>query len=465
MDIYDPETKEFQSYCYSPENSNSLSFNFITNLFEDKAGNIWISTFSGGLNKYTKQRSNIVTFPSEHFKINNKSNLVVSAIEIEPNKLLLGTYYGLGIHDLSNNRFEPLKLHSSKPFIIAPMISITRDEEGSFWFGTVSKGVGKVNFQQFSYKTYTPKDKHGLSDCNINSLTCDQDGVVWVGTVSAGICRYNKKTDSFQVFTNIPDDPTSLSSNRVRLLFVDSKNNLWAGTEDGLNLFDRSTLKFKHFHHVSGDPSTISGNIISGIVEDQNGILWVGTLSNGLNRLDPSTGTFSRLGDKFSVLNNQIKNLLVDDHNCLWITAVTGLFRYNIKDSFLSAFDENDGLMSNDFLETVPYKMKNGKLIFFSNNAMNLLDPTYYFEKKNDPQIVLTDFKVFGKSKEFEKDISEISNISLNYTENYFTIEFASLDLRNSSKINYSYKMEGVDKDWIDCGKTKICRIYESKRR
>jgi len=126
-------------------------------------------------------------------------------------------------------------------------------------------------------------------------------------------------------------------------------------------------------------------------------------------------------------------------------------------------FDEGDGLKSNDFSESVHFKMLNGNLIFGSHKSFTIINPKNLFKKEKNYEIVITDFKIFGKSILAQSDISEVREINLSYKENYFTIEFASLDLRNSNKINYSYKMEGFDNSWIDCGKRRYASFMNLK--
>lgn len=462
--IFDKTKKELRHFNYSTENSNSISYDFINHIFEDRSGNIWISTFSGGFNKYIKMLPNIETYPSQTFMHDKSSNTVITVNQIDQLKLLIGTSRGLGILDQSKKTFKALyqKLVSGKSPLSSCITCLANDGNSDYWFGTLSKGLAKLNLQTLSLRNFTPENSN-IADCNINALKFDHDGVLWVGTLSGGLKKFDKKNNTFIPLSNNPKDINSLSSNRVKNIFIDSKNNVWVGTEDGLNLLDQKTNRFKRFQHSAADYNSISGNIITSVVEDLNGTLWIGTLSNGLNSLKLSTGKFTHVGDQFSLLSSQIKGLLVDNQNCLWISTINGLFRYDINHNLLSAFDENDGLQGNDFLESSQYKLPDGRLVFCGTNGMNIIEPNNLFEEANNHQIVITDFKVFGKSKDFDKDISDISNIDLDYTENYFTIEFASLDLRNSSKINYSYKMEGFDKDWVDCGKRRYAGYMNLK--
>jgi ligand-binding sensor domain-containing protein len=73
------------------------------------------------------------------------------------------------------------------------------------------------------------------------------------------------------------DDSTSLQSNAVNKLFVDSKGVLWIGTWEGLDRFDPLTEQFHHYNTMLTDTlnSINNGNYsINQIYEDHHGILW-----------------------------------------------------------------------------------------------------------------------------------------------------------------------------------------------
>ncbi len=61
---------------------------------------------------------------------------------------------------------------------------------------------------------------------------------------------FDPETEKSIYYKNIPDDPTSVSENRIWTFYEDSKNNLWIGTVSaGLNKFDRVNKKFTRYLH------------------------------------------------------------------------------------------------------------------------------------------------------------------------------------------------------------------------
>ena len=78
------------------------------------------------------------------------------------------------------------------------------------------------------------------------------------------------------------------------------------------------------------------------------------------------------------------------------------------------------------------------------------------------PNVVITDFQIFNKSVEIgdnsplKESIRTTDEIVLSNNQNVFSFEFAALDYNSSQSIEYAYKMEGFDKDWIESGKRRF---------
>jgi len=131
----------------------------------------------------------------------------------------------------------------------------------------------------------------GLSSTEITGIVQDKKGIIWIGTRD-GLNRYDGYT--IKVYQNNPSDSTSLCDNIITTLFLDSRGDLWLGTEsNGLSLYDRQKDRFTNYHYKPEDPSTLSHNYITAIEEDQDGKIWIGTMM-GLNLFIPETKTFRR---------------------------------------------------------------------------------------------------------------------------------------------------------------------------
>ena len=80
----------------------------------------------------------------------------------------------------------------------------------------------------------------------------------------------------------------------------------------------------------------------------------------------------------------------------------------------------------------------------------------YPFKVKDNPhipEIILTSFKIFEEEKELKNFMTKSKDgIKLSFSQNFFSFEFAALDYTAPENNQYTYKLEGFDKDWHLCG-------------
>ncbi|MGI2067376.1 EAL domain-containing protein [Shewanella sp. MF08487] len=119
-----------------------------------------------------------------------------------------------------------------------------------------------------------------------------------------------------------------LNQNTITSLFMDSAGMLWIGTQDGLHAYNGHN--FTIFTHSPNDPSSISESYVSDIIQDSEGYIWVSTFSQGVNRLDLSTGTFEHFGQEQGLTDPRTTKLSIVG-NTLWIGTKAGLFSLSTK--------------------------------------------------------------------------------------------------------------------------------------
>jgi signal transduction histidine kinase/ligand-binding sensor domain-containing protein/DNA-binding response OmpR family regulator len=172
----------------------------------------------------------------------------------------------------------------------------------------------ELNFKHISFN-------EGLAKSPIAAFLQDEKGFIWFGTAK-GLTRYDGY--EFINFKTNLKDTTTLSHNRVNVIFQDSEKRLWIGTANGLNLYDRKLEKFIHV-----DIRDLKGgqNYISSIVEDKEKNIWIGTFG-GLKKLNKKT---FRLEDALQSFTEEVLktgvifSLLVDKYNKIWLGTEKGI--------------------------------------------------------------------------------------------------------------------------------------------
>ena len=97
-------------------------------------------------------------------------------------------------------------------------------------------------------------------------------------------------------------------------------------------------------------------------------------------------------------------------------------------------------------------------MFFGGINGYNSFLPDQIIQSTYIPPIVLTSFRVFDNEVSMDTSISYIKNITLSYSDNFFSFEFAALDYSNPDKNQYLYKLEGFDQNWIRSGNRRYAK-------
>ena len=134
--------------------------------------------------------------------------------------------------------------------------------------------------------------KDGLSQNAVFAIAQDGRGVMWFGT-REGLNEYDGY--HFKVYKHKPGDTTSLVSDDIRVLSFDGHRNcLWIGTPDGLSQYEFKNGRFNNFQNRPSEPSKITDNIIRNVFVDSMGRVWLAT-AEGLDMLLPGEETFQRI--------------------------------------------------------------------------------------------------------------------------------------------------------------------------
>jgi ligand-binding sensor domain-containing protein len=113
----------------------------------------------------------------------------------------------------------------------------------------------------------------------------DRDAAIWVGTEN-GLNRLDMHTNTFTRYQQNLSEATSLSCNRVQVLYEDHQGTIWVGAaspqrfydsneQGGLNRFDRKTGKFTRYMHVPNDSHSLINDRVGAIFEDSRGVFWL----------------------------------------------------------------------------------------------------------------------------------------------------------------------------------------------
>ena len=182
----------------------------------------------------------------------------------------------------------------------------------------------------FSWYSYTQENyyKFEIGDSYrgiiVNCITRDQNGLLWAGTTNGLILYDGYRTTLFQ---HDPADENSISNNHVTALLTNAHNNTWIATKNGFNKYDPFTQTFKRFRIISQNNDVYER--VEDIVNDGDSALWLAISNVGLARysLKNQHKTIYK-PNKVNTTGTYPMSLLLDDRK-LWIvqTKTSNVFQ------------------------------------------------------------------------------------------------------------------------------------------
>ena len=147
------------------------------------------------------------------------------------------------------------------------------------------------------------------------------------------------------------------------------------------------------------------------------------------------------------------------DKQTLWITTLRGLISYQPGSGKYRQFNTSDGLLSDLFTPNSGFKSSTGRIYIGTPIGVNAFYPHQLAINDFKAPVSLTDFQLFNKSVKIEEflreDKKKSQQLVLSHYDNSFSFEFTSLSYFAPEKNNYTFILEGFDKEWNEVGSNR----------
>ncbi|MGL1889225.1 MAG: response regulator [Reichenbachiella sp.] len=461
--VLDIENGQSNWYGYDLTKEYSLGNNSIWSIYEDNSGIVWIGTFNKGLFKVDEKHRKFEKIQHHSYNEKSLSNSSVSSFaEDKRGNVWVGTDGGgLNYWDRSKNTFSHFN-KSNQPGMADEVLSLMIDSKERLWVGCWQGGVMVKDVNSNKLKRISIKHDFDLVQDkeNVFSIIESKDGKIWFAVFRGGLVSYDPKSGKFQSYGYDERNHDGINTDKVRLVYEDSKGNIWVGTEGtGINLVvpGRKGSTFKKYLFNPGKENSLSNNMILSFHETADGKLWVGT-SGGLNEFDPVTEEFKNYGFDHGFPDEVIYAIEEDAAGLLWLSTDKGIIRFDRDTQSIRIFDLSNGLQSLEFFKQSSFKSQTGELLFGGVDGFNLIHPKDIVDNNDEPQVYLVDFKISnesvmpGEESVLKSNIMDAEVIELRYYENDFSFEFSQLNYAQSKSNLYAYQLVKYDSKWQEAG-------------
>jgi len=416
------------SLCYNQK--SGLEEEKVISVYKTSDSSIWTGTYGGGAFKFKNKK-----FTRCFWEQGISESIIKSIIEDNYGNILLGTTGG-GISIIS-------KENSQKQLQVSKVISETNNlssnyvsylykaANGAIWVGYQSSSkIDRIIINKdFSFSITTFPITNLSNFFNVSCLLEDDKEDIWI-TSNEGVWRLTPKTgyvdNEFTIFKNI------------QTIEKDWNGNMWLGSSDVGAIILKNKLKVSYFENGSANSfekvamkDGISSNCINSILINKD-IIWL-ISNNGINELkiDEYLNKIKAIksynkGQGFASYDNKPNTAVFDDHKFIWIGSVEGLAQYQ---------NINDGEKNRDQVQAAVF-INN---ILIENKNVDWTDATL-FTSGDYSSIGFDGYYNWYKMPK---------NLKLDYTHNSIQFVLNTDNIAEQKQMNYSYKLIGYDKDWI----------------
>ncbi len=454
---------------YIVYNGNKLFDEEATELFHaiirDNHDNLWLGSVGEGAFQMDFNRLPIRNFTLNDLKRYNAQPYVTRICETINNELFLvinrvGLFH-FNINTQAITRPTDPILRKLKSIISV----IYHRHSGELWIsneGDKEVHVFKVDGSNLTHKeTLSIPDPSYTTDNSVTFKQDDRSGNVWIGTIN-GLYLKHRGEQIRLIDENL---------HHINDIKIDLKGRIWVGTDkDGLYCLqtDKASPSGYSKRKISLKINNYESVSVQSILCRKNGNLFVATKEGGLFVYDAVSGIAEDISSVYGISEEGFLDITEDNLGNIWLTTLKRIIRYNPETHASTYYSTSDGILVSAFFKNALVKLNSGEILFGGNNGLCLFstDVQAFNSRASNIIVRITDILIQNKSlydiESAGKFDAEMNSVMLKHSENSLSIEFSALDHAVASKIQYAYRISGIDKDWNYTGNNRRFVSYSN---
>ena len=466
--IFDIPSGKFQ--FFTPDNNNPIAIKAGTGnrLFKDNEGRVWFTFEDAGVSYINPECQAFFNIPLDLKSCGDKfseNNITDFGYDASSNKIYAAANGCTGLFEINPNdwSYKPIPtIGMEEDYQIFMTLLVTKN--GDIWVGGESNKGDKNKEVKRPSLLYLDKQKGKLipfknaaatvlklQQRNISDIQEGGNGIIWVATNDGALIEINQANNRVQEYTLNKEN--NLQKLQIQQIIYE-RENIWAATSKGVYQFNLKTKKFS-LVEVTTDFE------INAFAKDKEGVFWLGTKQNGLKKMSATADAVST-PDASHLPYTLIDKIIIGKDNELWLSTQEGIYFLNksVKthtDGHFQVYNKKDGLVFNSFYLHGFTALPDGTLLLGQHDQFYHILPECLTHPKTVQPVYLTSFQILGANE--PTPIQQLEKVDLSHDENFFTINFSSLTYCQADKVRFTYKMEGLNKNWIT---TKPGETYQN---
>ncbi len=442
----------------------------ISQLLEDREGNLWVAGTTG----LFRLSNNLFQSIGSEQGLDQLG--LLSVLESRSGKWLLGSTTGTIFS------YDPATRRASRAFhmpntALENVYAFGEDNEGRLWIGTNSglfrrDGETLVDLTQRADREASLEALRknpalrisAITSQRVNSILTEKNGQVWIGTRD-GLFVFDGKSFERHTMTG------GLPGNFVRSILRASDGSLWIctppdylanSTQQEAYVARLRNGQWERFPH-EGDNTP--GPYSRSLFEDSRGSIWLGSIGEGLSRY--RNGHWTAYRERQGLRDNFVTSITEDSRGYLWLGTVRGVLRVAIDD--FDALDEGRVTQLSPRLFTredcMPdtgcsesgapniLRARNGNILIPTSRGLAIMDTPEIPENTLPPQVLIEELRAGSLA------YPTSSKVLLPPNAQDIELHFTATSLSDPQKVRFRYRLEPLDKEWIELNNTRSVRF------
>lgn len=408
------------------ETGAGLHGNGVYAICHDEWGNIWIGSYSGGVDIAYSVDNTLKVISHEYLNPQSLFNNNVNDIMDDGHG---NVYYATDRGVSTCNTATGTWSHTMTGMVC---LNLARDVNGRILVATYGGGVRTID----GSAVYT-RENGKLQTNYAYSLLNDGNGNLWVGCLDGDLACISATGQRFFHIQNVQSISRMLDG-RVAI-----------ATADGFYAIDSRGHK-SHYFTAGEFPSADVNVYIMSVLSTSPNEVWLATDGGGVYIYNLRLHSFRQLTTKDGLPSNSVKGFARDKAGRIWVTTDHGMVYVTLKPSIrITAINiPNDGGL--EFNRDATTILSSDIMAFGSTSGAVLLNPDAIKDRNYTANIELRDIIVSGlddeKAARLRPHIFEMltrGEVRLPYSQNTFTLTFESINLKYQYDIVYQYYIEG----------------------
>ncbi len=391
----------------------------VRSFYVDRDSALWIGSKGNGLYRISRKAMREITGPIPSWGIKRygvADGLIddqifsITESRFHPNRIWLATRGpGISYYDPSNERISSMR-HP----LMRQIHDIFEENDSVLWLASTENGLIRCTIRNGSNPSITDARnivfRKGDYICNeVYSMAFDGEQSLYIGCRGGlGIVRYNIADNSYEFLNSLTDMFPNVGD--IICLHYDTDKRLYFGSSAGAGVIDLSSAnshenpEIKLYTRSDG----MANDMVHAILPDKSGNIWMST-NKGLIQANATTGSIFNLNS-----TGEVKEFC---DNAGYISPLTGeMFFGGINGlAWFPSIDDTDG---------------------------DIFKPNFYFNK----------LIVNGQEREIHEFTNKDNQLDFSSDQNSLTLTFSALDYMRGDEINYYYRLDGFDSDWVNIG-------------